>query len=78
MLLSLDTKKANRRDGISARMLIKINCSKYCLWSGRIPGAWKVSSVVPIPKGSDSTSVSNYRPISLLPVVSKMLEIPKA
>ena len=33
-----------------------------------------VSSVVPVPKGSDSTCVSNYRPISLLPVVSKLLE----
>ena len=42
--------------------------------TGRIPGAWKVSSVVPVPKGSDSTSVSNYRPISLLSVVSKLLE----
>ena len=31
LLLSLDTKKANGRDGISARML-KSTASKYCLW----------------------------------------------
>ena len=36
---------------------------------------WKVSSVVPIPKTTTSTdNPSNYRPISLLPVVSKLLE----
>ena len=36
---------------------------------------WKVSSVVPIPKTATSTdNPSNYRPISLLPVVSKLLE----
>ena len=44
------------------------------LMLSNIPGAWKVSFVVPVPKGSDSTSVSNHRPISLLSVVSKLLE----
>ena len=43
--------------------------------SGRVPKMWKVSSVVPIPKTATSTdNPSNYRPISLLPVVSKLLE----
>ena len=42
--------------------------------SGKLPTAWKISSVVPVPKGSNHTSVNNYRPISLLPIVSKMLE----
>ena len=42
--------------------------------SGRFPRAWKLSSVVPVPKGDDGSSVSNYRPISLLPIVSKLLE----
>ena len=83
MLLPLDTKKANARDGISARMskstARSIAYSVALLFNnsistGKIPKAWKVSSVVPVPKGSDSTSVSNYRPISLLPVISKLLE----
>ena len=30
--------------------------------------------VVPIPKGVDPTLVNNYRPISILPTVSKILE----
>ena len=42
--------------------------------SGKFPTAWKTSSVVPIPKGNNDTSVSNYRPISLLPILSKLLE----
>ena len=43
--------------------------------SGLVPLDWKFSSVVPIPKSSPtSSSPSNYRPISLLSLVSKLLE----
>ena len=42
--------------------------------SGRFPEAWKLSSVVPISKGNEHESPSNYRPISLLSVTSKLLE----
>lgn len=35
---------------------------------------WKVARVVPIPKGGNTSMLSNYRPISILPVVSKLLE----
>ena len=34
----------------------------------------KVSNVIPIPKGGDVLQCSNYRPISLLSLVSKVLE----
>ena len=44
------------------------------IFSGRFPEAWKIASVVPIPKSNDSGSPSGYRPISLLPVLSKILE----
>jgi len=44
------------------------------LISGKFPEKWKLSSIVPIPKASDHASFSNYRPISLLPFVSKILE----
>ena len=42
--------------------------------SGKLPSGWKLSSVVPVPKGNDNTNVANYRPISLLPIISKLLE----
>ena len=47
---------------------------KLSIQSGRFPEAWKLSSVVPIPKGNEHESPSNYRPISLLSVTSKLLE----
>ena len=45
------------------------------LSSGIFPTDWKSSVVIPVPKQSASiSSPSNYRPISLLPLVSKLLE----
>ena len=35
---------------------------------------WKVARVVPIPKGGDPESPANYRPISILSILSKLLE----
>uniref|UniRef100_A0A1X7U7W7 Reverse transcriptase domain-containing protein n=1 Tax=Amphimedon queenslandica TaxID=400682 RepID=A0A1X7U7W7_AMPQE len=35
---------------------------------------WKVHKITPIFKSGDRTSVVNYRPISLLSSVSKVLE----
>ena len=35
---------------------------------------WRVANVTPIPKGPPSSSASNYRPISLTPILSKVLE----
>ena len=45
------------------------------LRSSDIPTEWKRSSIVPIPKGAKLTSDPKcYTPISLLPIVSKVLE----
>jgi len=47
------------------------NCSIAC---GRPPTSWKTSFVVPIPKIPRASSTSDYRPISLLSILSKVLE----
>ncbi|MGL5706831.1 MAG: RNA-directed DNA polymerase, partial [Aeromonas sp.] len=39
-----------------------------------IPNTWKLGVISPIYKGGDRTDPSNYRPIALLPVVSKVME----
>ena len=48
-----------------------------CLKESRFPDCWKVSSVVPVFKNVGETSTAkNYRPLSLLSVVSKAFEKP--
>ena len=42
--------------------------------TGKIPADWKLSNTVPIPKDSSKHDVRSYRPISLLPIISKILE----
>ena len=43
--------------------------------SGILPSNWKHSHIVPIPNSkTPSSSPSDYRPISLLPIISKVLE----
>ena len=41
---------------------------------GIVPDQWKISLVVPIHKQGERADPSNYRPISLLPIISKVLE----
>ncbi|CAB4005270.1 Hypothetical predicted protein [Paramuricea clavata] len=44
------------------------------LLQGAFPSQWKYVNVVPIPKKGDAHEVTNYRPVSLLSRVSKILE----
>ena len=44
------------------------------LKSGRVPQLWKEARVTPIPKVSMPKAPDNYRPISLLSLLSKILE----
>ena len=82
-LQKLDTSKANGPDGISAKMLKETARSiapsvtklfNLSLRTGCFPTDWKTSHVVPIPKSDQHSSPSNYRPISLLSILSKVLE----
>ena len=82
-LRNLDASKASGPDGIPARLLKECSSQiapKLCclfnlsLNSGRIPSEWKSADVTPIHKRESKESVENYRPISLLPIISKALE----
>ena len=41
---------------------------------GSFPVCWRQANVTPIPKGPPSSSVANYRPISIASVLSKVFE----
>ena len=45
-----------------------------CIQAGYFPDFWKVARVTPILKAGDPTSFEDYRPISVLPVFSKIFE----
>ena len=41
---------------------------------GSFPADWRQATVTPIPKGPPSSSVANYRPISITSAFSKVVE----
>ena len=44
------------------------------LRTGQIPNEWKQAKVLPLFKSGNATELDNYRPISIFPVLSKVLE----
>ena len=79
----LNPNKAHGHDGISIRM-VQISCDsiakplflifKHCFETSAFPMEWKKGNIVPVHKKGDKNLVSNYRPISLLPIFSKIFE----
>lgn len=45
-----------------------------CLSKNVFPAAFKLAKVIPLPKSKDANSLENFRPISILSVLSKPLE----
>ena len=83
LLANLDVTKSTGCDGISPKMLKSTASSIALLLSklinlsistGKFPKEWKLARVVPIPKGKSKSSLGGYRPISILPVVTKIIE----
>ena len=75
--------KVSGPDGISSRSLAVAGSSAldglltvfyYSMASSSFPDAWKLAKVHAIHKRGSQADVSNYRPISLLSIPSKLLE----
>ena len=83
ILESLDVTKATGPDGIPAKLLketASVIAPSLCelfnksLHTGTLPQEWKDANIVPVFKKGDPEHTENYRPISLLSQVSKVLE----
>lgn len=81
-ILSIST-KAVGDDGLHLQMLLPIlnvlvpvilHLVNYSLFTSSFPSAWKKAHVLPLPKVSNPSSVTQFRPISILPILSKVLE----
>ena len=82
-ILKLDPKKASTQNDIPIKMLIKT----YDILSTHLsesynksknqqsyPATLKLADVVPVHKKDEKTLAKNYRPVSLIPIVSKLFE----
>lgn len=79
----LDSGKSCGPDGIPASFIkehhwmfadLLKDVFNECISSGSFPEVLKVARVTPIFKTGNKTDVNNYRPISVLPIISKILE----
>ena len=83
LLSTLDATKATGSDQIPTSLL-KASAKEICpsltqlvntiLISGELPEQFKYAHITPVLKKGNPNTASNYRPISLLPVLSKLIE----
>ena len=83
LIYKLSTSKASGLDNIPVRLLKLINFTtvvslthiiNLVIRKGIIPADWKCARVSAIYKHDSKLDLNNYRPISVLPVVSKIFE----
>jgi len=83
IIMSLKPKNSSGHDGISSKLLKTLNQSiripictiiNQSLQTGDVPMSMKIAKVIPIYKSKDKPDMGNYRPIFLLPSLSKILE----
>ena len=83
LLRNLNENKSCGSDYLGPRLL-KLSAGSICkpiAWiinksieAGMFPNELKIAKITPIHKKNDKSNPSNYRPISVLPTLSKMFE----
>ena len=82
-LKTLKENKATGLDGLSAKILKISNPAiihslcyilNFSLQTSTFPTQWKTAKVCPLFKSGDRNKCDNYRPISILPILSKIIE----
>jgi len=80
---TIDPSKATGPDGISPRLLKLADRAivpsltrlvNMSLQENIVPDSWKAANVIPLHKKDDRDKLNNYRPVSILPAASKVLE----
>ena len=83
IITSLPNKTSCGFDGLSTIILKSIKCIiiikpltliNHILDTGVFPANLKIAKIIPIFKKDDRTVFNNYRPISLLPIICKVVE----
>ena len=79
----MDSSKGHEHNEISIRIIKLCSSSvskplailfRNCLESECFPKEWKKANIVPVHKKHDKQLIKNYRPVSLLPICSKIFE----
>lgn len=79
----LDANKSPGHDGLGSIIIKKIAFAiahplqiifNTSISTGRVPDSMKIAKVIPLYKKDESDLFSNYRPVSVLPILSKVLE----
>ena len=79
----MDSNKGHEHNEISIRIIKLCSSSvskplailfRNCLESECFPKEWKKANIVPVHKKHDKQLIKNYRPVSLLPICSKIFE----
>lgn len=83
LINEIKPKNSSGHDGINPCIVKQVNSSissvlahifNNSMKTGTVPHSLKVAKVIPIYKAGDPTLVSNYRPVSVLPCFSKIME----
>ena len=83
ILQTLSENKATGPDNLPAKLLKSAasiiatpiaHILNQSLRTGIIPSQWKCARVTPIYKGGEKTNMENYRPISVIPILAKIME----